>query len=53
MGAIGIRSAQTRSMIRYIGQFIDWVTPLLAFAVFIASETVVIYYFLKVIGAMK
>lgn len=38
---------------RYIGQFIDWVTPVLAFGVFVASESVVIYYFLKMLGALN
>lgn len=38
---------------RYIGQFVDWVIPVLAFGVFVASEGAVIYYFLKLLGALR
>lgn len=53
MGATGIGVAKNGDVMRQIGQFIDWVTPLLAFAVFVAAESMVIYYFLKVLGALK
>jgi hypothetical protein len=38
---------------RYIGQFIDWVTPVLAFGVFVVSESIVVYYLLKMVGAFR
>lgn len=38
---------------KIFGQFIDWITPILAFGVFVMSEGVVVYYLLKVFGAFK
>ena len=53
MGAIGIAAASDGSAMKYFGQFIDWITPILAFGVFVMSESVVVYYFLKYIGIVN